>query len=252
MCVVAFACNAHPRWRLLLAGNRDEFHARPTAAVARWPDSGLLAGRDLQSGGTWVGLDTRGRVAVVTNVRDGFAKPHDGPSRGALPHAFLAGSADAAGTTDALLAGAHAYAPFNLMLADAGGCWHLGNHPRQRDVLAAGVHGISNGRLDAPWPKTRRLVAALQGWIDLGSDDLQAVWDALADEHVAADADLPATGVGIDLERRLSPTFIRGETYGTRASTVIAVARDGRGFIHERRFGPHGVFEGESVLRNYA
>ena len=155
MCVVAFACNAHPRWRLLLAGNRDEFHARPTAAAARWPDSGLLAGRDLQSGGTWVGLDTRGRVAVVPNVRDGFAKPHDGPSRGALPHAFLAGSADAAGTTDALLAGAHAYAPFNLMLADAGGCWHLGNHPRQRDVLAAGVHGISNGRHVHPWRNLR-------------------------------------------------------------------------------------------------
>src|SRR5690242_8854510 len=111
MCVVALAWNAHPHWRLLLAGNRDEFHARPTAALARWPASGLVAGRDLQSGGTWVGLDRRGRVAVVTNVRDGFAEPHDGPSRGALPVAFLDGVADAAAETAGLLAKAKEFAP---------------------------------------------------------------------------------------------------------------------------------------------
>ena len=250
MCVVAFAWQCHPRWRLVLAGNRDEFHARPTAALARWPDSGLLAGRDLQSGGTWVGLDARGRVAVVTNVRDGLAPPHGGPSRGALPTAFLDGAADAAATTAELLAHADAYAAFNLMLADADGCWHLGNHPRQRQALAAGVHGISNGRLDAPWPKTRHLTRALQAWVDVGSDALQPLWDSLANERIAADAELPDTGVGPELERRLSPVFIRGSAYGTRASTIIAVDHHGRGYIHERRFGPDGVFEGETVLRN--
>src|SRR5690349_9790674 len=109
MCVVAFAWNAHPRWRLLLAGNRDEVHARPSAALARWPDWGVIAGRDLQSGGTWVGIDRRGRMAVVTNVRDGFAKPHMGPSRGALPVAFLASPADAATATAGLLAHADDY-----------------------------------------------------------------------------------------------------------------------------------------------
>ena len=250
MCVVAFAWRSHPRWRLLLAGNRDEFHARPTAALARWPDTGVIAGRDLRSGGTWVGLDARGRVAVVTNVRDGLARPHDGPSRGALPTTFLDGAMDPAAMTAELLATADAYAPFNLMLADADDCWHLGNHPRQREALAAGVHGISNGRLDAPWPKTRHLADALQAWVDAGDDHLQPLWDALADERPAADAELPDTGVGLELERLLSPVFIRGETYGTRASTIIAVDHDGRGFIHERRFGPDGVFEGETVLRN--
>lgn len=250
MCVVAFACNLHPRWRLVLAGNRDEFHARATAALARWPDRGIIAGRDLQSGGTWVGIDRHGRAAVVTNVRDGYAKPHAGPSRGALPLAFLAAEADAASMSKELLADAAAYAPFNLMLADAEGCWHLGNHPRQREALAAGVHGISNGRLDAPWPKTRRLSAALQAWVDAGSNDLQPLWRALAEERIAADAELPDTGVGLELERRLSPAFIRGEAYGTRASTIIAIDHAGRGFIHERRFGPNGVFAGETVLRN--
>ena len=250
MCVVALAWNAHPRWRLLLAGNRDEFHARPTAALAPWPESALIAGRDLQSGGTWVGLDRRGRIAVVTNVRDGLAQPHTGPSRGALPVAFLESVADAAATTADLFANAQRYAPFNLVLADADGCWHLGNHPLQREALTAGVHGISNGRLDAPWPKTRHLIDALRTWIDAGSDDLQPLWNALADERIAADAELPDTGVGIELERRLSPACIRGETYGTRASTIIAVDRDGRGFIHERRFGPNGAFAGETILRN--
>ena len=112
------------------------------------------------------------------------------------------------------------------------------------------MHGISNGRLDAPWPKTRHLADALQAWVDAGDDHLQPLWDALADERPAADAELPDTGVGLELERLLSPVFIRGETYGTRASTIIAVDHDGRGFIHERRFGPDGVFEGETVLRN--
>lgn len=252
MCVVAFAWQFHPRWRLVLAGNRDEFHGRPTAALAAWPDSEVIAGRDLQSGGTWVGLDRRGRVAVVTNIRDGIGQPHDGPSRGALPTAFLAGSAaDAEATSAGLLANAGSYAPFNLMLADAGGCWHLGNHPLQREALATGVHGISNGRLDAPWPKTRHLATALRDWVDSGDEDLQALWRALGDETIAEDADLPDTGVGIDLERRLSSAFIRGEAYGTRASTIIAVDHDGRGFIHERRFAPGGVFEGETVLRNH-
>ena len=250
MCVVAFAWQVHPRWRLVLAGNRDEFHGRPTAPLAPWPGSGVIAGRDLQSGGTWVGLDGRGRVAVVTNVRDGLAQPHEGPSRGALPMAFLAGVSDAEATTADLLADASAYAPFNLMLADASACWHLGNHPRQREALASGVHGISNGRLDAPWPKTRHLAAALRHWVDADVDDLQPLWDALADERLAPDAELPETGVGLELERRLSPAFIRGSAYGTRASTIIAVDHAGRGFIHERRFGPNGVFEGETALRN--
>ena len=125
--IVAFAWNTHPRWRLLLAGNRDEFHARPSAALARWPESGVFAGRDLRSGGTWVGIDRRGRMAVVTNVRDGFAQAHTGPSRGALPLAFLAGAADAAATTVIAIEHALTYRvptvlaiPYDVAARDAG------------------------------------------------------------------------------------------------------------------------------------
>lgn len=248
MCVVAFAWSAHPRWRFVLAGNRDEFHGRPTAPLARWPDAGLLAGRDLQSGGTWVGIGPAGKVAVVTNVRDGLPPPHAGPSRGALPVRFLAGDLDADACTAALEPTAAAYAPFHLVLADAGGCWHLGNHPPGRERLASGVHGISNGRLDAPWPKTRRLASALDAWLEAGTDDPEAMWVALADERLADDDALPDTGVGLALERTLSPVFIRGPRYGTRASTLIAVDHAGRAVIHERRFGPGGTPEGETRL----
>lgn len=253
MCLLAIAWKRHPRWRLLLAGNRDEFHGRPTAPLSRWPQTitGILAGRDLQSGGTWAGIDARGRCAVVTNVRDPRAPLPDGPSRGGLPLEFLAGQADAARYVDGLRADTIDRAPFNLLAMDDAACWHLGNHPRmQASALPAGLHAMSNGPLDAPWPKTRRLSGALSAWMDSGTEDLAPLWHALASEEVAADGELPDTGVGIDLERRLSPAFIRGSEYGTRASTLIAIDYHGHGWIHERRFGPDGVFLGETRLEN--
>lgn len=251
MCLVAFAWKSHPRWRLVLAGNRDEFHGRPTASLAPWPGTAILAGRDLRSGGTWVGLGRDGRMAVITNVRDGLPPAFNGPSRGALPVAFLAGSTPAPAHAQALAGIASDYAPFNLVLADADACAYVGNHPASgaHDVTP-GVHGLSNGAFDAPWPKTRRLREALQAWIEAGHGDLDPLWQALADERIAPDADLPDTGVGLALERRLSAAFIRGRDYGTRAGTIILVGHDGQARIHERRFGPEGVFEGETVLRN--
>lgn len=248
MCLVTLAWKAHPRWRLLLAGNRDEFHARPTAALAHWPGSGIRAGRDLKSGGTWVGLDDRGCAAVVTNVRDPFATT-GGPSRGALPVGFFETAADALVHAETLAAGAEAYAPFNLLIADADACAYVGNHPRvERRAIAPGVHGMSNGGFDVTWPKTRRLSAAMEEWIEHGRDDFDPLWRALADERIAPDEELPDTGVGLELERMLSAAFIRGTAYGTRASTIIAIDHEGKGWIHERRFGPDGIFLGETVL----
>jgi uncharacterized protein with NRDE domain len=252
MCLVAIVWKAHPRWRLLMAGNRDEFHARPTAGLAAWGGvDGLLAGRDLQSGGTWVGLDPRGHCAVVTNVRDPQTASSTGPSRGGLPVGFLAGTAQADRHARDLAVSAVDYAPFNLLLADADSCEYVGNHPRlEHRTLAPGIHSMSNGGFDVPWPKTRRLDAAMRKWSETDATDPAPLWQALADERVATDEELPDTGVGIELERRLSPAFIRGPSYGTRASTLIAIDYEGRGYISERRFGPNGVFEGETTLRN--
>ena len=251
MCLVALAWNVHPRWRLVLAGNRDEFHARPTAALAAWEaPAGILAGRDLQSGGTWAGTDRQGRVAVVTNVRDPAIVVPGAPSRGQLATGFLASPDGADHRTAGLLVAAESFAPFNLVLADETTCEYLSNYPIPRRIpLAPGVHGLSNGDLDEAWPKTAALKARLATWLASGDDAVDPLWAALADETLAPDEGLPDTGVGLELERRLSPAFIRDARYGTRASTLIAIDHAGHGWISERRFGPEGVFEGETTLR---
>lgn len=250
MCITAFAWNAHPRWRLLLVGNRDERHARPTTALARWADApGVIAGRDNEAGGTWMGVHESGRAALVTNVRDPRA-PGDGASRGLLVSDFLRGDDAAPAHATALAADAARYHPFNLLLFDAGAAWFVSNHPQVRSVaIAPGVHGLSNGDLDAPWPKLRRTTAALRGWLDAGGESFAPLFDALRDETIAPDAELPDTGVGLELERHLSPVFVSGREYGTRATTLIALDRAGGGCIVEARFGPAGVPQGRTALR---
>jgi uncharacterized protein with NRDE domain len=250
MCLIAFAWNVHPRWRLVLAGNRDEFHARPSAALARWSGARIIGGRDLQAGGTWLGVTDEGRCCVVTNVRDP-RDPQRGASRGLLATDYLGGGVGALAHASALLAVAADYRPFNLLTFDAQAAFYLGNHPGPHaQAVTPGVHGLSNADFNTPWPKTRVLMEQLQRWIGAGDDaDFAPLFAALADERRAPDAQLPDTGVGLERERWLSSAFIRGEQYGTRASTVVAIGHHGEGLIVERRFGPGGRFDGETTLK---
>jgi uncharacterized protein with NRDE domain len=249
MCLIAFAWQAHPRWRLLLAGNRDEFHARPSAPLARWTDLPVIGGRDLQAGGTWLGVTPTGRCCVVTNVRDP-SDPQQGASRGLLATDYLAGADDALAHAALLQASASGYRPFNLLTFDAEHGFYIGNRPASKaQPIEAGIHGLSNADFNTPWPKTRNLMQRLQAWLDAGHEvDFAPLFRALADERPAQDESLPETGVGLARERLLSSAFIRGEVYGTRASTIVAIGYDGGGLIIERRFGPSGRFEGESEL----
>jgi len=248
MCLLALGWQHHPRWRLVMAGNRDEFHARPTAPLAPWQQpEGILGGRDLRSGGGWAAVDRTGRLAVVTNVRDPLAT-QTGRSRGALVAEYLQSRVSARAQAAKLAGQTQAYPPFNLLLADAQHLCHMGNHPAGAQMLPPGVHGMSNGALAAPWPKTRRLMAALSAWLAAGQETLDPLWQALADEHRPEDAALPDTGIGLERERWLSAAFIRGAQYGTRASTLVLIDHHGHGQIHERRFGPHGVPTGESSV----
>jgi len=249
MCLIAFAWDAHPRWRLLLAGNRDEMHARPSAALARWDDLPIIGGRDLQAGGTWLGVTDAGRCCVVTNVRDP-RDPQLGVSRGMLATDYLAGTADAATHARRLLASAATFRPFNLLTFDDRDGFYLGNRPQPRaQAITSGVHGLSNADFNTPWPKTRNLMDRVRQWIDDGgNDDFEPLFEALADERPAPDAELPQTGVGLERERLLSAAFIRGELYGTRASTVVAIDRQGAGVIVERRHGPNGRMDGQSSI----
>ena len=246
MCLIAFAWNAHPRWRLLLAGNRDEYHARPSAPLARWDEAPVIAGRDLEAGGTWLGVNPGGRCATVTNVRDP-RDPQAGLSRGWLVTDFLRGEADATAHAQALREVAGHYRPFNLLTFDAHDAFYLGNRPAPRaQAVTPGVHGLSNADFNTPWPKTRQLMARLQVWLEGATlDDFAPLFDALADERPAPDGDLPDTGIGLERERWLSAAFIRGADYGTRASTVVAIDHGGHGRIVERRFGPNGRPDGQ-------
>lgn len=249
MCVIAFAWQAHPRWRLVLVGNRDELHARASASLARWDGAAdVIAGRDLVAGGSWMGVAHGGRVAVVTNVRDPRASLA-GASRGLLVTDYLRGEAPAARHADRLAAEAARYRPFNLLLFDRADARFVSNHPAAAAVaVTPGVHGLSNAALDAPWPKVRRTGRVLRDWLARPGEPA-ALLDALRDEQPAADAELPDTGVGIERERALAPVFVRGAQYGTRATTLIAIAADGAGLIIERRFGPDGIALGETQER---
>ena len=247
MCLVAFAWNAHPRWRLVLAGNRDEFHRRPAAPLTRWDgEPTLIAGRDLEAGGVWFGVGENGRAGVVTNVRDPRGRC-DGRSRGGLVVDYLRGTNSATEQAVALAGTGSEYRPFNLVLFDEFDAVIATNHPHaDSGQFGPGVHALSNGAPSASWPKTRQLNTALSRWLLGAAAPVENLFVPLGDENLAPDADLPDTGVGLEIERRLSPAFIRGQEYGTRACTVLAVSSAGAGIVIERRFGPHGTFEGES------
>lgn len=226
MCVLAFAWNMHPRWRLVAAGNRDEFHDRPAAPLGWWADRpDIAAGRDLASGGTWMGVSAAGHFAVITNVRGQSPRP-DAPSRGALVTAALAGE-----PLDAL----EAYNGFNLLSVSAQAARFITNRPDVRStVLEPGLYGVANAGLDEPWPKTVRLKTILSGWLAGDADGLEPLFAGLTEEV----PDDPALG----------SIFIRNRVYGTRCSTVVALDHAGAGWVVERRFAPNGAATGQTAI----
>lgn len=243
MCVLALAWNAHPRWQLVFAGNRDEYHERPAAPLARWADHPeLIAGRDLLSGGTWAGVSEAGRFTVVTNLR-GFGWPEAGrPSRGALVTDLLGGA-----DPDRVAIGD--YNPVNLIHIDAGGAHFLSNRPDVvRTSLSGGIYGLSNGMLDEPWPKTLRLKSSLLDWLMGGADQPERLLDGLREEELPA-IGLDAAGPSdVPQEPDPSPIFIRDPVYGTRCSSVVAIDRDGRGVFIERRFDADARAVGDTLV----
>jgi uncharacterized protein with NRDE domain len=258
MCLIAFAWQSHPRYPLVLIANRDEFHARPAAAAGFDPeDAGIYGGRDLVEGGGWLQVSPHGRLAAVTNVRTG-RKPEKKPrSRGCLVRDFVRGDLAAAEFAAALEPTAGEYGPFNLLLWDGDVPVFASNHPRPGHMpVSSGLHAMSNGALDAPWPKSGHATRALESWLATTAGDADAMdsaalaplFDALADTTVAPDALLPDTGVGVALERALSPPFVADDTYGTRCSSVVLIGLDHCVFA-ERRFGPDAVPAGESLVK---
>jgi uncharacterized protein with NRDE domain len=236
-----------PGQRVALVGNRDELHSRPTAAMSWWGNPPLLAGRDLGAGGTWLGVDARRRFGAITNFRGGGA-PAAAPSRGTLIPRFLAGEQTPGAFLEALASEGDRYAGFSLLLADADTlgyfCNRVADGPR---LLPPGVYGLSNATLDAPWPKLVQTRAALSARLR-GALSAEPLLELLADRAPAADRELPDTGIGIELERRLSAAFIVDPYYGTRSTTAITIAADGGGEVVERSFTANGLAAGTQAF----
>lgn len=251
MCLIALALNAHPRLSLVLVANRDEFHGRPSAPASFWDDCPeIFGGRDLQRHGSWLAVARDGRWAAITNVRRMEVPDPEAPSRGDLVSRYLAGTLGAEAYGAALARSAERYAGFNLLAGDQRGGWYISNQPDfAMRPLSDGIHAVSNASLDTPWPKLRRLKEELARWCSAGETTTAALFSALADRSVAADAELPDTGVGLSRERFLSSAFISSEQYGTRCSSVLTVDAAGSAVFHERRFGPQAAFIGETVER---
>lgn len=237
MCLILFAWQHHPQYKLVVAANRDEFYARPTAAAQFWHDAPqILAGRDLEQGGTWLGVTRSGRFSAITNVRDPAAKI-GAHSRGHLVRDFLASTQTPADFIEQLKNHLADYSPFNLLLSD-GNSLHYCNSSGESFALPAGIYGLSNAALDTPWPKVENGKQALTE--TLSDPQHESLFCLLADRTTASDAQLPATGIPQWLEQKLSASFIHFDGYGTRCSTVILQTYDDQLDFLERQFNEQG------------
>lgn len=235
MCILALAWQAHPHWQLVVAANRDEYHDRAAAPMARWGADDVIAGRDLQAGGTWLGVSEGGRFAAVTNLR-GFDTLDPAPaSRGSLVANLVAGKGVYA---DPDLDSLALFNPFNAIAISPGGALHLSNRPQSiRQSLSPGLHGMSNGPLDPPWHKTARLTRQIEQWLGDPAATAETLLTALRDPK-------QPTGEPGDT----SAIFVNNAVYGTRCSTVVMVDHAGVGTIIERRYDPAGQPVGDVTI----
>ncbi|TLS37541.1 NRDE family protein [Pseudalkalibacillus caeni] len=237
MCLLSFAYQVHPDYPLILISNRDEVYHRPTARAHFWKDYPyVLAGRDLEKNGTWLGVTTSGRFSALTNYR----KPGEiqkSTSRGDLVSGFLTGTQKISEYIACLEASADNYNGYNIIAGSLDDLWYFSNCSMQSQKVKPGIYGLSNHLLDTPWPKVRKIKSALSDY--LASADpvtIDGLLQLLLDGEKPNDEDLPDTGVGLEWERILSPVFIKSERYGTRANTVILIDRIGNLSFYEKSF----------------
>lgn len=248
MCLINFQLQNHPRYKLVLAANRDEFYRRPTEAAHFWKDEpNLLAGRDLMQMGTWLGATKTGRIAALTNFRDPSIPETQKISRGVLVRNYLASSMEPRLFLESLIA--EDYSGFNILAGTADHLFYYNNIEGQVVEVSPGIHGLSNHFLDTPWPKVIKGKNYLERYLsehnDASVDDL---FEILSDAEPAPDIDLPETGVGLDFERRLSSMFIKMPDYGTRCASVILVDHNNHLTFAERIY-ENGDFKDQQVFK---
>ena len=241
MCLILLALQQHSSYRLILAANRDEYYDRPSAPPTFWSEAPeLLAGKDLKSGGTWLGITKKGRIAAITNYRDPASTKRNAPSRGWLVRDFLLGRD---GTEEYLIKvrqEAGKYNGFNLVVGVRDELYWYSNRTDEIVRLSLGLHGISNRLLDTPWPKVIRSKQGISEILDRDDEiSPEILFDLLQDRTQAPDEILPDTGVGTEWERVLSPVFIVSPTYGTRSSTLIFIDKKDQVTFIDRTFNTH-------------
>lgn len=238
MCLILFAWRHHPDYPLVLAANRDEFYDRPTAPAAFWPDAPqILAGRDLVGEGTWLGLSRSGRLAALSNFRDPAEREREGRSRGLLVSDFLRGNGPIEADLEEIARQRGRYRSFNLLAGTFRELFYYSSRENGLQSLTPGIYGLSNHRLNTPWPKLIRGREGLAKLLEKGdAPSVSGLFALLADTRPAPDHLLPDTGVGIDWERILSSIFIVSPRYGTRSSTVLLIGRNNTATFIERTF----------------
>lgn len=227
MCLLLISYNNHPEYPLIVVANRDEFYHRPSEKAHFWKEHPeLLAGRDIEAGGTWLGITRSGRFSAITNYRDMNSIKEHAPSRGFLTLNFLTSGIPPVKYGYALSERADEYNGYNLLFSDTDSMYYFSNQTKNLRELSPGVYGLSNHLLDTPWPK---VVKSKEAFVKTLSNRIilpEALFEILLDDRQAPDDELPETGLSIELERAVSPIFIKSDRYGTRSSTVLIRNRD--------------------------
>ena len=233
MCLILFAVNPDPDYLLIVAANRDEFYNRKSNSAEFWPDQpGILAGRDQQKGGTWLGIKNNGRFAAVTNFKEELTQPMPTRSRGELPTNFLIGNEDPLSYSEAVSEKAKHYRGFNLLTATNKSIAYYCNRLHKPVILNSGYYGLSNQILDCNWPKVTEGRESLKQQVQSEKPELSS----RLFEILLINGD----------DREFSNSFIKGDEYGTRASTVVIIKRNGEIFFEERTFKAGGTPIAES------
>lgn len=241
MCLIAFAYRTHPKYKLILAANRDEFYKRPTRPARFWTEEGhpdMLAGKDLEAGGTWMGISKKETWGALTNYRDFSEIKENPPSRGELVLNYLDQDKSPAEFLENIKERTQAYNGFNILLGDADSLLHYSNHSDTITEVEPGIHGVSNALLDTPWTKLEQAKSDLSEAIKKEEPAVEDLFSLLKNDTTAPDAELPETGLPYELEKAVSSVFIKTDNYGTRCSTVLLIDHDGKCTFTERRYDP--------------
>ncbi|MFU8860177.1 MAG: NRDE family protein [Cyclonatronaceae bacterium] len=235
MCLLVIAWKSHPEFDLILAANRDEFLQRPARAAEFWDEHPkLLAGKDLEAGGTWLGVTVKGKFCAITNYRDMRNHKKSAPTRGNLPLNYLAGDLEPQPYIESIRPDAHRFNGFNLLLGNKNSLWYYSNIVDRPEELNPGIYGLSNHLLDTPWPKVERAKRSFSAIISDIKPDHERLFALLQDRTTAPDHLLPDTGLDRMTEKKLSSAFIEMEGYGTRSSTILLLKKSGQIEFRER------------------